>query len=274
MDLQGRIGILTGASRGIGRVIASTLAKRGVSLALAARTEEGVKEAAEAVGRAGVRALPVRCDVTKHEDLERLVRVTREELGEPDLLVNNAGIETVAVFEELTPEEIEAVMTTNAIAPQWLARLVVPGMIARGRGHIVNISSLAGKTGPPHMATYAASKHALVGFSWCLRAELKPHGVGVSVICPGFIKEVGMYDEWSYDKPPPMALRAVDVETVASKVVKAIEQDLPEVVVTGSPASKVADVLHAVSPDAADRLMRTLGVHRYLTAEARIRPRS
>lgn len=270
--LQGTSGIVTGASRGLGRLIALALADKGVNLTLAARNEEGLAETVEAATRRGVRAAPVRCDVTNKDDLRGLVEAAVAEFGPPDLLVNNAGIETVADYRDMSLEEIEAVMVTNSISPMWLSRLVVPHMTKRKSGHIVNISSTAGKVGMPYFAAYASSKHALVGFSWSLRQELKPFGVGVSVICPGFIDGTGMADEWVRKKRPGMAPK-VTPEKVVRAVLKAIEKDKADVVL-GSGLTPVSDVLFAISPDLTSRVLRASGLHEYFADEARARPES
>jgi uncharacterized protein len=267
---RGATGIVTGASRGLGRLIAIALAERGVNLALAARTEDGLQETVSAVERHGVRALSIRCDVTNKQDLQNLVERAVTELGPPDLLINNAGIEAVADYQEMSLEEIETVMVTNSISPMLLTRLVVPHMAKRKSGHIVNVSSTAGKVGTPYFSTYVASKHALVGFSWSLRQELGRYGIGVSVICPGFIDDTGMADEWALKKRPAMAPK-VKPDKVVRAVIEAIEKNKAELVLAGGLA-RFADVFFALSPDLSARVMRAGGVDDYFAAEARARP--
>ena len=268
---RGSSGIVTGASRGLGQLLAVALAERGMNLTLAARSEAGLAETVAMVARHGVRAVPVRCDVTDKDDLRKLVDAAVDEFGPPDLLVNNAGIEVVADYREMSLEEIESVMVTNSISPMLLTRLVVPHMTKRGSGHIVNISSTAGKIGMPYFAAYASSKHSLVGFSWSLRQELKPLGVGVSVICPGFIDGTGMADEWVRKKRPGMAPK-VSPEKVVKAVLNAIDKDRADVVL-GSGLTPVSDVFFALSPDFSSRVLRVSGLHDYFAAEARSRPR-
>ena len=271
-SFRGKTGIVTGASRGLGRLIAVALAERGVNLALAARTEEGLKETMVEVERHGVRAVPIRCDITQRADLENLVAQTVSEFGPPDLLINNAGIEAVADFREIPLDEIEKVMVTNSVSPMLLTRLVVPHMTERGSGHIVNISSTAGKVGMAYFATYVASKHALVGFSWSLRQELRQYGVGVSVVCPGFIDETGMADEWALKKRPFMA-PTIAPEKVVRAVLKAIEKNKADVIL-GSGLTPVSDISFAVSPDLSAWVMRAGGLDKYFAAEAKARPES
>jgi short-subunit dehydrogenase len=269
-SFRGATGIVTGASRGLGRLVAVALAERGVNLVLAARTEEGLQETMRAVGSHGVRAVSVRCDVTNKADLQNLVDATIAEFGPPDLLINNAGIEAVADLGEMTLEEIENVMVTNAVSPMLLTRLVVPHMAKRKRGHIVNISSTAGKIGMPYFSTYVSSKHALVGFSWSLRQELRQYGIGVSVVCPGFIDETGMADEWALKKRPPMA-PTVKREKVVRSVIQAIERNKADVVLA-SGLARFGDIFFAISPDLSARVMRAGGMEDYFAAEAKARP--
>lgn len=262
MELRNSIGILTGASRGLGVLMAEALASKGVSLALAARSEGDLEETVGRVQARGVRAIAVPTDVTKAEDLERLVARTTDELGPPSLLVNNAGIEKLGAFESLSLDQISSIFATNVVALVSLTRLVVPGMLERGRGHVVNISSMAGKVAAPYYTIYSASKHAVVGFSWSLRAELHGRGVGVSVVCPGYVEDTGMF---SYRKAgsPPKTVGTVRPEDVAATVVKVIERDKAEALVAGG-IMKVADVMHAVSPELAMRIGTRSGAYDYI----------
>ena len=268
MELRSGVAIVTGASRGIGTYLAEALARRGLDLALAARSAEGLEKTAEAVRRIGARAITVPTDVMKTADLENLVRRASDELGPVDLLINNAGIERYTFFEDSEIDSIEAIMRTNVIAPQILTRLVIPGMVDRRRGHIVNISSVAGKTAVPFNIIYSSSKHALVGFSWSLREEMKRHGVGVSVICPGFVSDAGMYHDWSGGTKPPKVAKTVPPEKVAAKTIEAIEKDKAEVVIAGG-LLPLADVFAALSPEIPAVIGRKSGSYAYLEKEAR-----
>lgn len=263
MELRGKVGILTGASRGLGVQLADALAARGVHLALAARGEEGLRSTAAGLARYGTKTIAVPTDVTRTSDLEELVRRTEAELGPPDLLVNNAGIETIAPFDTFDLGVMEAIVETNLTAVLKLTRLVVPGMIERRRGHVVNISSASGKTGIPYYSVYGATKHALVGFSWSLRTELGPRGVGVSVVCPSFVSGTGMYADRSGNARPPRSLSTVTADRVAAATVAAIEKDRAEVVVA-SGLTKVADVFYALAPDLAMKVARRMGVDDFL----------
>ena len=268
MELRGSVAILTGASRGIGTYLAEALARRGVDIALAARSAEDLEENANIVRRVGARAITVPTDVTKQADLEELVRRAESELGPVDLLINNAGIERYAYFETSDIESIEAIMRTNVLGPQILSRLVTPGMVARRRGHVVNISSVAGKTAVPFNVIYSSSKHALVGFSWSLREEMRRHNVGVSVICPGFVSDAGMHHDWSKGTTPPKVAKTVSPEKVTEKTIEAIEKNKAEVVVAGG-LLPWADVFAAFSPEIPAAIGRKSGSYDYLEKEAR-----
>ena len=263
MELRGAIGIVTGASRGLGVYIAEALTRKGVSLALAARSEQELKETQARVERLGGRAISVATDVGKLRDLEELVERTQTELGPIDLVVNNAGVERYAFYEEMDPEVIEKTLRINLWAPEVLTRLVLPGMVERRRGHIVNIASVAGKTAVPYNAIYSSSKHGLVGFSWSLREEMKPYGVGVSVVCPGFVSESGMFHHWSQGKKPPSVSRAVTPEKVGDAVVKAVESNKAELIVAKG-LTKIVDVTHAISPSFTTGIARRTGAYRFL----------
>ena len=268
MELRGSVAILTGASRGIGRYLAEALARRGVDIALAARSAEGLEGTAGSVRRVGARAITVPTDVTKTADLEELVRRAYDELGPVDLLINNAGIERYTFYERSEVDSIEAIMRTNVVAPQILSRFVLPGMVERKRGHIVNISSVAGKTAVPYNVIYSSSKHALVGFSWSLREEMRKHNVGVSVICPGFVSDAGMYHDWSGGTQPPKVAKTVTPDKVVAKTIEAIEKNKAEVVVAGG-LLPWADVFAAFSPEIPASIGRKSGSYDYLEKEAR-----
>ncbi len=263
MDLHRANCILTGASRGIGVYLAEHLARKGVNLALAARSNDELEDVARRMHSFGVRAVAIPTDVSRPEDLEALVEKAGAELGPIDLLVNNAGIEHYVDFHTADPQLIDKIIRVNVIGPEMLTRFVLPGMVERRHGHIVNIASVAGKTAVPYNAIYSSSKHALVGFSWSLREELRPHGIGVSVICPGFVAEAGMFADWSGGRKPPGLTRAVSPERVAEETIAAIEKDKAEVIVATG-LTKIVDVFHAISPNLTTGIARKSGAYRFL----------
>ena len=263
MDLNDKVTILTGASRGLGVYMAERLARRGSHLALAARGEEDLKATASKVKRFGTNVITVPTDVTKRADLKNLVKRTASEVGPPDVLVNNAGVEKLARFHEMDPGDIEWVIKTNVVSVEVLTRLVLPHMVERRTGHIVNIGSLAGKSAVPYNTVYSSSKHALIGFSWSLREELRPLGIGVSVVCPTFVSEAGMFASWSRGERPPTTPGMVSPEDVADATVKAIEKNKAEIVLARN-LGLLTDVAHAISPDLAMAVGRRSGTYRFL----------
>jgi short-subunit dehydrogenase len=238
-----------------------------VNLALAARSAEDLSLAEKRLEGFGIKTITVPTDVTDRGDLENLVLRTQDELGPVDLLINNAGIEKYDYYESYDPDLIESVYRTNLLAPAWLMRLVLPGMVERRRGHVVNIASAAGKTAVPFNAVYSSSKHGLVGLSWSVREEMKPHNVGVSVVCPGFVDEAGMSADWSQGTQPPAVSRAISANVVADKTIQAIEKNQAEVIVAKG-LVKFVDVFHAISPAFTTALARRMGSYRYFEKEA------
>jgi short-subunit dehydrogenase len=263
MELRDAVVVITGASRGIGRHLAEGFAARGSRLVLAARSADALEARAEDLRAGGLSVLTVPTDISKREDNQALVERTIAEYGSIDVLVNNAGIERYARFHEKDLDGIEAVIRTNVIGTITLTRLAVPHMIERGKGHIVNIASIAGKSAIAYNVDYSTSKHALVGFSWSLRAELAPRGIGVSVICPIFVQEAGMHHERNPNEKPPAAASAVPMKAVVDATLKAVERNKAEILVT-KPLGKLSDVLAALSPDALIAVQRRLGIYRFL----------
>ena len=220
-ELRGRTAILTGASRGVGVYDARALAKEGMNLVLAARDAPGLDACRKEVEAQGVRSISVPIDLRDPAAPAELVKRAQGAFGEIDVLVNNAGIEDIGVLEATDPQSILDSIAVNLTAPILLTRLLLPGMLERDRGHIVNIASLAGITPNAYSEVYAATKHGVVGFTRSLRAtvdgERKRSAVGFSSICPGFISTVGMAEEMrvNYGVIPPAMLGVSHPETVA-----------------------------------------------------------
>jgi short-subunit dehydrogenase len=247
VKIEGANVILTGASRGIGRVMATHLARRGARVALSARSEDSLQEVAKEIQARGGTALAVACDVTAEEDRAELLRRVESELGPIDVLINNAAIESVRAFADMPEKDIADIVDTNLLATLLLTRAVLPSMLERRRGHVVNISSVAGKTMTPWNSVYSATKHALIGWTQSLRVELHGSGVSASVICPGFVLREGLFARWGDERTGKRSGTATTPEKVAAATIRAIEKDVPEIVVSG-PVGRIADVAFAVSP--------------------------
>lgn len=260
-QLRGTNAILTGASRGIGVHVARALAREGVNLALAARSADDLDRVRSEVTGMGVKAVSIPTDVSDRAQLESLVERATSELGPPDILVNNAGIEAPHAYQDYPPDEIEALITINLLAPMLLSRLVLPGMLERGRGHIVVMASLAGKGAFPYEAPYSASKAGLVKFVHTLRSELIDEPVSCSAVCPGFVSDEGMYQRFLEEAKlsAPKALGTSTPEKVADAVIKAIRKDATELFVNPSPMRPIT-VFQEMFPDTGARILKLLGV--------------
>ena len=260
-NLADKVVIITGASEGLGLVSARALAAAGAQLVVAARSALRLEEAAASLTGTRGPALAIPCDVTLEADRRELLERAQQERGPIDVLINNAGIEELGPYSEQDPEALRRIIETNLMAPMYLARAVLPAMLARGRGHIVNIASLAGRTGMPFGCAYAGSKGGLAEWSISLAAELRGSGVHVSVICPGFVDGTGMFAR--KQTPPPKSIGASHPEDVARAVLRVLARPRVEVVVNPKPV-RLLMALRALSPEAALSLGRHLGLVEFL----------
>ena len=244
--LSGNV-LVTGATGGIGHAIARALASRGAKLTLTGRRAEVLEPlAAEVGGRAIV------CDLSQRGEVDRLL----EEAREVDIFIANAALPASGVLTELTQEQVDRMLEVNLRAPVALARGLAPTMIARQTGHMVFISSLAGKAASPATSIYSATKFGLRGFALALREDLRPHGIGVSTVLPGFIREAGMFAEAHVELPRGVGTRSP--EDVADAVVKVIETDRAEVEV--APVGlRLAATFASVAPGLAAAASRRMG---------------
>jgi len=181
LRLQNKTVVITGASSGIGRAAALEFARRGANLALGARRGEVLDEVAQQCRALGVTCTTVVADVSKRKDCERLI----DAAGPIDVLVNNAGFAIFDSIDKALPDDLQQMMETNYFGTVWCTQAALPGMLERGEGAIVNVSSIAGLMGYARMGGYCATKFAVVGFTEALRDEVIGRGVGVSLICPG-----------------------------------------------------------------------------------------
>jgi 3-oxoacyl-[acyl-carrier protein] reductase len=185
--LDRQIALITGSSRGIGLAIARRLGQMGARVSLCARKAAELESAASDLRAAGIQVLTTPADVTRPNEVSRLVSETQRTLGPIDILVNNAGIGIFGPFHHQTDEDWNSVLETNLKSVFLTSRAVAPEMIRRKSGHIINISSLAGKSTFANGAIYCASKWGLLGLTGCMAEDLRPHGIRVSAICPGSV---------------------------------------------------------------------------------------
>src|SRR5829696_7576350 len=224
MELAGRSALLTGATGGIGAVVARALAARGATVILTGRRADPLEAlAAELRGRA------IAADLSEPGAPAALLA----EAGDVDVLVANAALPASGELASFAPDEIDRALAVNLRAPIMLARLLAPALAARGSGHLVFVSSLAGKTAGPHSSLYSATKFGLRGFSLGLRQDLAEHGVGVSCVFPGFIRDAGMFADSGASLPPGVGTSTP--EAVVAAVVRAIESNRAEVDVAPLP---------------------------------------
>jgi short-subunit dehydrogenase len=258
--LAGRTALVTGASGGIGTHIARRLAVEGMHVALSGRREDALRALAEEIGALGVKAAPVPADLGKRSQLDGLIERAQAALGPIDVLVNNAGVESTSAFTAYSERELAQTIEVNLIAPLLLTHKLLPEMLARGRGHVVFVSSMAGKYGPAYSEPYAASKAGLIGLTQSLRAEYSDRPVSFSVVCPGFVAGDGMYQRMVDEGHRSNRLIGeTSTEKVADAVVKAIRSDVAEIVESGAPVRPLL-ALQQLSPGLVERVAPMLGV--------------
>jgi len=186
-ELAGKIALVTGAGRGIGRAISLLLARLGCRVILAARTRDQLEAVANEIHSTGGQALVCPTDLTLDDEIDRLVEEGERTWGSIDILVNNAGWGRKAPVVRAKVEEWDRTFRLNVRAPMILSRRLLPPMIAKLQGAVINIGSISGKSGDANASAYAASKFALIGFTQSLYEEVREYGIKVAVILPGFV---------------------------------------------------------------------------------------
>ena len=250
MRLRGSTVLLTGATGGLGHAVARALHRQGAQLVLTGRRADLLAVLGDELG-----ARTLTADLSRRADTERLAL----EAADVDVLIANAALPASGRLLELTQAEIDVMLAVDLRAPIALAHALAPAMAARGGGHIVLISSLAGKAATPGGSIYSAAKFGLRGFAHAARADLRGSGIGVSVVMPGFIREAGMFADTGVKLPRGVGTSSP--EQVAAGVIAAIEHNRAEVSIAPL-AVRAGASLAAVTPSAVATMQRLLGARR------------
>ncbi len=207
MRFKEKIAVITGGSKGIGKATAFALAREGCHIVLSARQSEALEETARELRELNIKVMTVKTDVRNEEEVRNLAAEVEVKLGAPHILVNNAGIGRFSEVVSMEENDFRAVLETNLFGIFYCTKAFLPGMIRNKEGHIINISSLAGKNHFAGGSAYCASKHAVIAFSECLMLEVRHHNIKVTTICPGSVQT----DFSAGSKEKSWALTADDV---------------------------------------------------------------
>jgi short-subunit dehydrogenase len=254
--ISGKRVLLTGGSRGLGPVIAEALACRGAHIALVARSEEGLNNTAKSLSKYGIQTVIIPADLSQPDQQHGLISKVLDKFGSIDILINNAGLETEGAYLDLPWEAIQQTVDVNLIAPMALTYEVLPHMVKRKSGHIVNIASVGAKSGGAYAATYCGTKAGLAEWAKGLRQELEAERIYFSTVFPGYVTDVGMFAR--FHMTPPALIGSCTPSQVANAVVRAIEKNKLEVLVNSSPNALVA-AISELSPGLGDWIVKRVG---------------
>jgi short-subunit dehydrogenase len=258
VQLAGGRALVTGATGGIGNAIAAALHDRGAHVLLSGRHQDALDAVA---GRVGERAEVLVADLAERDGPTELAAAA----GRVDVLVANAALPASGRVEDFDHDEIDRALDVNLRAPMQLTRALLPGMLARGRGHVVFVSSLSGKAASPRSGIYSATKFGLRGFAAGLREDVAAKGIGVTVVFPGFVSEAGLFADSGVKLPPWVGTSTP--EQVAAAVVRGIEDERAELDVAPL-GLRLGTRIAALAPITAARVQRRLGSERIADALA------
>ena len=230
MKFKNKIVLITGASSGIGEAAAIEFAKKGSSLILVGRRKEKLLEIENKLSKYHVSTLVYPCDVSNKSQVKEMSNTVLEKFGRIDILVNNAGFAIYGKVSDLDIDEIESQMATNYFGMVYCIKNFLPKMLEQKSGHIVNVASVAASFGLPGIASYCASKFAMLGFSEGLQHELKDSGVGVTVVSPIMVR-TNFFDHPSFDSMPKNSTTSISSKSVAKAILKAANSSRLEIIV-------------------------------------------
>jgi len=239
----GSTALVTGASRGIGALIAREIAEEGSHVVLTGRSAAELRAVASELAAAGADVSFVPADLTQPGAATSLVETVERQRGGIDLLVNNAGGDPLREFHAMTIDENLCTLQLNLVAPVALSHAVLGGMLRRGRGHIVNISAMAGRVSFPYTEVYAAAKDGVIGFTRVLRSDYRPRGVSASVLILGAIRDAGQGQRMLDESGMKASRFMAPAEAVARAVITAVKKDRAELVIMPGPGRLLRAVM-------------------------------
>ncbi|KAG2472280.1 MAG: Short-chain dehydrogenase/reductase SDR [Nitrosopumilales archaeon] len=230
MELKNKIIVITGASSGIGEASAIRFAEKKAKLVLVGRRKEKLLDVEKKISKFNIPTLVCKCDVSEKSQVKEMCQEVLNKFGQIDVLVNNAGFAIYGNVSDLSIDEIESQMATNYFGMVYCIKNFLPKMIEQKSGHIVNVASVAASFGLPGIASYCASKFAMLGFSEGLRYELKGTGVGITVVSPIMVR-TNFFDHPSFESMPKYSSTSLSADTVGKAVVKAANSSRLEIIV-------------------------------------------
>jgi short-subunit dehydrogenase len=252
VEFEGKRVLLSGATGGLGRAIAEALASRGAKLVLSSRREKELRELARSLPGGARRHKVIVADLAKDGAAKKLVR----DAGDVDILVANAALPATGKLDSFSDRELTRALRVNFESPIWMAREVASKLEKKGEGHIVLISSLSGKVSSPRSSIYNATKFGLRGFAFGLREDLYPHGIGVSVVSPGFVRDAGMWADAGTNDTA--GLGSTTPKKVGKAVARAIRRNRNEITVAPRRARFLTEIGYR-HPELAARIQRRGG---------------